>query len=121
MFQHLNHNNRWPRVRRFGVAVDPYTGTLSLRARIVLKSAVLSGVTFGYSNLARADLRGVDLADSDFTGSYLFLTRLEGADLTKTKGLKEDQLAIACGSAETQLPSGIAAPKSWPCPDYDAE
>lgn len=90
-------------------------------ARIVLKSAVISGVTFSYSNLARADLRGVDLGDADLTGSYMFLARIEGANLIGTKGLTAEQLAIACGSAETQLPSGLTAPDSWPCPDYTAE
>ena len=79
------------------------------------------GVTFSYSNLARADMRGVDLGDADLTGSYMFLTQIEGADLSKTKGLTADQLAIACGSAETQLPAGLTLPTEWPCPDYSAE
>ena len=48
----------------------------------------------------------------------MFLTVIEGADLSRTKGLTADQLAIACGSAETQLPSGLTAPESWPCPAY---
>ena len=43
---------------------------------------------------------------------------IEGADLSRTKGLTAEQLAIACGSAETQLPSGLTAPANWPCPDY---
>ncbi|WP_020476538.1 hypothetical protein [Zavarzinella formosa] len=31
MFQYLNHNDDWPRVRRFGMEVDPDTGALTLR------------------------------------------------------------------------------------------
>jgi uncharacterized protein YjbI with pentapeptide repeats len=90
-------------------------------ARIVMTSAVISGVTFSFSNLARADLKGVNLEDADLTGSYMFLTLVEGADLSRTKGLKADQLEMACGSAETQLPSGLTAPEGWPCPAYHEE
>jgi uncharacterized protein YjbI with pentapeptide repeats len=89
--------------------------------RIILKGAVISGVTFSFSNLARADLGGANLGDADLTGSYMFLTYIAGADLSGTKGLTDDQLAIACGSAETQLPSGLTAPESWPCPAYHEE
>jgi uncharacterized protein YjbI with pentapeptide repeats len=100
------------------------TGAIMAKAelpRIVLASAVVSGVTFSFSNLARADLRGVNFDDADFTGSYMFLTVIEGADLSRTKGLKADQLEMACGSAETQLPSGLSAPEGWPCPAYHEE
>jgi hypothetical protein len=31
MFEYLNHDNRWPRFRRFGLEVDPETGALTLR------------------------------------------------------------------------------------------
>lgn len=100
------------------------TGAIMAKAelpRIVLAGAVVSGVTFTFSNLARADLRGVNFEDADFTGTYMFLTVIEGADLSRTKGLKADQLEMACGSAETQLPSGLTAPEGWPCPAYNAE
>lgn len=100
------------------------TGAIMAKAelpRIILTSAVVSGVTFSFSNLARADLRDVNFEDADFTGSYMFLTVIEGADLSRTKGLKADQLEMACGSAETQLPSGLTAPAGWPCPAYHEE
>jgi uncharacterized protein YjbI with pentapeptide repeats len=90
-------------------------------ARIVLVDAAISGVTFSYSNLSRADLTGTDLEDADFTGTYMFLTRVDGADLSHTKGLTGEQLAIACGSSKTLLPDGVAMPEHWPCPDYSAE
>jgi len=90
-------------------------------ARVILIDAVVSGVSFGYSNLSRANLTGTDLEDADLTGTYMFLTRIDGADLSRTKGLTADQLEIACGSADTRLPEGLATPESWPCPDYSAE
>jgi uncharacterized protein YjbI with pentapeptide repeats len=88
-------------------------------ARIVLTDATISGVSFSYSNLSRSNLVGVDLGDADLTGAYTFLTQLSGANLSATKGLAQGQLDIACGSAETQLPPGLAQPAKWPCPDYD--
>jgi uncharacterized protein YjbI with pentapeptide repeats len=90
-------------------------------ARVILIDAVVSGVSFGYSNLSRANLTGTDLEDADLTGTYMFLTRIDGADLSRTNGLTADQLEIACGSADTRLPEGLATPESWPCPDYSAE
>jgi hypothetical protein len=53
------------------------------------------------------------------TGAYLFLTQIGGADLSQTTGLTAEQLSIACGSAQTILPSGMSPPANWPCPDYD--
>src|SRR3712207_6952611 len=47
--------------------------------RAVFTDAKLSGVRFTYSDLARAELKGLDLAGVDFTGAYLFLTHVEGA------------------------------------------
>jgi uncharacterized protein YjbI with pentapeptide repeats len=90
-------------------------------ARIVLTGAVVAGVSFTYSNLSRADLRGLDLEDADLTGSYMFLTQIGGANLSGTKGLTQGQIDIACGTSDTQLPTGLAAPPSWPCPDYAEE
>jgi uncharacterized protein YjbI with pentapeptide repeats len=88
-------------------------------ARIVLSGATISGVSFSYSNLSRANLRGVDLGDADMTGSYLFLTMLAGANMENVKGLTQEQLAIACGTTETKLPAELSPPETWPCPDYD--
>jgi uncharacterized protein YjbI with pentapeptide repeats len=86
-----------------------------------LTDATISGVTFSFSNLSRADLRGADLQDADLTGAYMFLTQIGGADLSRTSGLTADQLGIACGSADTRLPEGMTPPPSWPCPDYASE
>jgi uncharacterized protein YjbI with pentapeptide repeats len=84
-------------------------------ARTVLSNAKVSGVSFSYSNLGRADLRGLDLSGVDLTGSYLFLTLLGGADLSRAKGLEQEQLDLACGTSETKLPAGLARPQNWPC------
>jgi hypothetical protein len=61
------------------------------------------------------------MGDADLTGTYMFLTRVSGADLSRTTGLTADQVAIACGSEETLLPEGLSAPETWPCPDYGEE
>jgi hypothetical protein len=52
----------------------------------------------------------------DFTGAYLFLTHVEGADLSRAVGLTAYQLSLACGTSETKLPSGMVLPDTWPCP-----
>src|SRR5579871_1273554 len=31
MFEYLNHDNRWPRLRRLGLEIDPASGALTLR------------------------------------------------------------------------------------------
>jgi uncharacterized protein YjbI with pentapeptide repeats len=55
------------------------------------------------------------LEDTDLGGAYLFRTRLDGVDLSRTKGLDQQQIGLACGTAETKLPAGLAKPASWPC------
>src|SRR3954471_19789957 len=85
-------------------------------ARAVFTNANLSGVRFSYADLARANLNGLDLAGVDFTGAYLFLTQVKGADLSRAVGLTQAQLALACGTSETKLPSGMVEPDTWPCP-----
>ncbi|MFL5531081.1 MAG: pentapeptide repeat-containing protein, partial [Gemmatimonadales bacterium] len=78
------------------------------------------GARFTYAALARADLKKLDLAGVDLTGAYLFLAQLDGADLSRASGLKQDQLSLACGTSETKLPAGMAQPDSWPCrPESD--
>jgi hypothetical protein len=45
----------------------------------------------------------------------MLLTRFEGADLSGTTGLTQEQIEIACGNDETKLPADIKTPASWPC------
>jgi uncharacterized protein YjbI with pentapeptide repeats len=53
------------------------------------------------------------------TGTYLYLTQIGGADLTAAKGLTQAQIEIACGDAQTKLPTGLTAPGTWPCRDEE--
>jgi hypothetical protein len=61
------------------------------------------------------------LADSNLAGSYLFLTQLGAANLSRTVGLTQGQIEVACGTAETKLPAGLTQPKSWPCAFQDID
>jgi uncharacterized protein YjbI with pentapeptide repeats len=83
--------------------------------RAVLRKADLTGASLRYANIARADFTEANLEAVDFTGSYTFLTRIEGTDLSKTVGLTQTQLDLACGDTETMLPAGLERPAKWPC------
>lgn len=89
------------------------TGTQLGRA--ILSGAKLDNATANFANLARADLRGASLDGTDFTQAYFYRTKLEGVDLSRTKGLKREQLELSCGNDETKLPPGVDRPVSWPC------
>ena len=41
--------------------------------------------------------------------------RVEGVDLSKSTGLTNSQLEIACGDNDTKLPPGLERPDAWPC------
>ncbi|MDX5361757.1 MAG: pentapeptide repeat-containing protein, partial [Alphaproteobacteria bacterium] len=84
--------------------------------RAVFDGAILKDVRFDFANLARADLRKAKLSGRiDLSHAFLFLTRIEGVDLTGVTGLEQGQLDIACGDADTRLPPGLSAPADWPC------
>lgn len=84
--------------------------------RASFDGARLGGNSFVFANLARADFSGADIAGAlDFSNAYLFLTRIEGADLSAATGLAQSQIDIACGNAETKLPQGLSRPAKWPC------
>lgn len=84
------------------------------RARF--KGADLGGNRFAFANLARADFAGADIVGPlDFTNAYMFLTRLEGVDLSAATGLQPGQLELTCGDGKTKLPAGLTPPASWPC------
>lgn len=78
--------------------------------------AVLTGATFSLANLSRADL-----STATFEGpivldrAFMFLTRIEGLDLSAAQGLEQEQVDLACGNAQTKLPAGLSAPDGWPC------
>ncbi|AFL52865.1 pentapeptide repeat-containing protein [Sinorhizobium sp. BJ1] len=82
--------------------------------------AVLTGTRFSVANLSRANLSGALFEGPlDFDRAFLFLTRIEGLDLSAAKGLTQDQVDLACGDAATKLPAGLTAPSKWPCPPDD--
>jgi uncharacterized protein YjbI with pentapeptide repeats len=79
--------------------------------------AKLKDVRFSLANLSRADLGAANVEGPIvFDRAFMFLTRIEGLDLSAAQGLEQAQIDLACGNAATRLPSGLSAPASWPCP-----
>lgn len=87
--------------------------------RAVFVEANLAGVDLSFTNIARANFVGAELKNVDFTRAYTYLSRMEGVDLSKTIGLTQTQLELACGDDDTVLPNGLEAPADWPCPVDD--
>ncbi|QND49822.1 pentapeptide repeat-containing protein [Rhizobium lusitanum] len=84
--------------------------------------AVLTGVNFSFANLSRATLSGATIQGPvTFGGAFLYLTRIEGIDLSAATGLVQTQVNLACGDQTTILPPGLRAPGSWPCPPDDKD
>lgn len=78
--------------------------------------AVLTGTRFPLANLARADFSGATFEGPiDFGRAFMFLTRIEGLDLSAATNLDQVQIDMACGDAATKLPAGLTTPASWPC------
>lgn len=78
--------------------------------------ADITGTSFTLANLARADLSGAKFSGPiDLGGAFLFLTRIEGLDLSAVIGLQQWQVDMACGDGNTKLPSGLKAASGWPC------
>jgi uncharacterized protein YjbI with pentapeptide repeats len=84
--------------------------------RAHFKGAVLTGTRFSLANLSRAELAGATFEGPlAFDQAFLYLTRIEGLDLSAAKGLEQAQIDLACGDDKTKLPAGVTAPSSWPC------
>ncbi|AYG58407.1 pentapeptide repeat-containing protein [Rhizobium jaguaris] len=84
--------------------------------------AVLTGSNFSLANLSRATLSGATIKGPvAFDGAFMFLTRIEGLDLSAATGLTQQQINLACGDKSTMLPAGLTAPQSWPCPPDDKD
>jgi uncharacterized protein YjbI with pentapeptide repeats len=85
-------------------------------ARADFAGADITGAKFAFANLARADLTKAKYTGPlDFANSFLFLTRIEGLDLSAATGLVQWQIDMSCGDGSTKLPGGLKASSSWPC------
>lgn len=88
--------------------------------RAILTHAVITGAKFAMANLARVKLSEAKFdGPIDLTGAFLFLTRIEGLDLSQATGLQQWQIDQACGDTGTKLPPDLKMPISWPCPAFD--
>jgi len=85
-------------------------------SRVNFFNANMKGVNLSFTNISRASLQNV-IIDENFSllGSYMFLTQIEGLDISGVKGLKQWQINMACGNDTTKLPKGLSKPNSWPC------
>lgn len=84
--------------------------------RANFNKANLTGVKFSYANLSRAQLsNAVFEGPLGFDHAFLFLTRIEGMDLSAAEGLEQSQVNLACGDQSTKLPAGLTNPPEWPC------
>jgi uncharacterized protein YjbI with pentapeptide repeats len=84
--------------------------------RALLQGAVLSRAKLLGADLSRAVLGDAVMNGTDFTGTELYRTRIEGVDLSSAVGLTQPQLDSACGNPGTKLPKGLKRPAAWPCP-----
>jgi uncharacterized protein YjbI with pentapeptide repeats len=79
--------------------------------------AVLTGTRFPMANLSRASFVGAIFEGPiDFDSAFMFLTRIEGVDLSAASNLQQGQIDLACGDSATKLPAGLSVPVKWPCP-----
>ncbi len=85
-------------------------------ARADFTGADITGARFAFANLARADLSKAKFSGSlDFANAFLFLTRLEGVDLSAATSLEQWQVDMSCGDGDTRLPEGLKPSSNWPC------
>lgn len=107
-------------VQRADFSKSDLTGANFAKAelgRAVFTETVITGVNFTYANLARAQLASARFEGPiNFQNAFMFLTRLEGLDLSQATGLQQWQVDQACGSDKTKLPSGLKPAANWPCP-----
>ena len=87
--------------------------------RAQLDGAVLTGANLSGADLARANMGKAKFGGARLEQARMFLTRIEGVDLSAALGMSQSQLDSACGDSQTKLPKGLKAPASWPCPKED--
>lgn len=85
--------------------------------RANFNAAELTGTRFAHANLSRADFTNTTFTGPiNFRGAFMFLTRIEGVNLSEATGLEQEQIDVACGDHSTTLPTGMKRPTNWPCP-----
>lgn len=77
-------------------------------SRARLSRAYLRSANLDYADLRRADLRRASLTSASLVGC-----RIEGVDLTSTRGLTQEQLVDARGDRSTRLPVHLIPPEGW--------
>lgn len=69
--------------------------------------ANFTNASFRGTELSGANLAGAKMDGADLTGAKTSITSFLGTDLTKVKGLTQDQMDVACSDAKTRLPPGL--------------
>jgi hypothetical protein len=80
----------------------------------LLDAAHLEGATLDGAHLEGATLAAAHLEDASLLTAHLEGAILFDADLSKTSGLRPDDLARTLGDATTTLPEGMQRPTNWP-------
>jgi uncharacterized protein YjbI with pentapeptide repeats len=73
--------------------------------------ANFTNVTFRGTDLSAANLAGAKMDGADLTGAKTSITSFLGTDLSRTKGLTQAQVDIACSDDKTRLPAGLTPHK----------
>ena len=69
--------------------------------------ANFTNASFRGTDLSAANLAGAKMDGADLTGAKLDITSFLGTDLSRTKGLTQAQIDVACSDDKTKLPSGL--------------
>ena len=75
--------------------------------RANLEGAKLSRADLEGARLSRANLQEADLAYANLQGAKLGGANLQGAKLWGATGVTQEQLDVACGNENTELPEGL--------------
>lgn len=71
--------------------------------------ADFKGASFRGTDLSGANLAHARLDGADFAGAKLTITSIRGADLSRSRGLTQQQLDRACGNSQTRVPAPLRA------------
>lgn len=67
-----------------------------------------TGASFKNADLSRATLVGGSFDAANFAGANLTDANISGAEMSKARGLTQEQLNAACGDEYTELPTGLS-------------